>query len=214
MKFYMNPDHPLIQLLVRVANLMLLNILFLLTCVPLVSVGAGISALHYTVLKILTEKEDSGICRLYWRAFRENFRQATPLWLGFLLLWAVILFDVYVIWFRGSGPSLVVTLIAGVLLAILMTLTVCCFVLLGKFRNSTGQTLKNALIICMTHFLPFLIMSLVYLSPIVLAVWVPRAASLSLVIGFSGSAYANGYIWRDIFAEYQPPETPALEGEE
>ena len=62
----------------RAADLMLLNLFFLFTSIPIVTIGPSAAALYTVVFRMGTRREQ-GTVRAYFRAFRDNFRQALPL---------------------------------------------------------------------------------------------------------------------------------------
>ena len=72
-----------VQALGRVADLMLLNILFLLTSLPIVTAGAAWTALYDVCFRITSDRDEK-LIRHYFRAFRENFRSSTGIWLVLL----------------------------------------------------------------------------------------------------------------------------------
>ena len=86
----------LFRFLDRLWDLIVLNVLFIITCIPLFTVGAAISAL-YTVTMKGVRKEDSYIVRSYLSAFKENFKKSTILWLLMIAVWGVLLIDIFVI---------------------------------------------------------------------------------------------------------------------
>ena len=49
-------DSPLFSFLSKVADLMLLNILTLICCLPIFTVGASMTELHYVVIKIFRDE--------------------------------------------------------------------------------------------------------------------------------------------------------------
>ena len=82
-----NLDSPVMVFLTKVANLMILNILTILLCIPLVTAGSAITALYYVTIK-MARGDDPYIVKSYFKSFKENFRQATIIW---LIMLAVIL---------------------------------------------------------------------------------------------------------------------------
>lgn len=76
----MYQEHIIIRILTRIFDLILLNILWLLTSIPVVTLGAATAAL-YSVLLSAAEKKEGYIVRDYWKAFRRNFKQSTIVWL-------------------------------------------------------------------------------------------------------------------------------------
>ena len=69
-------DSKFSQIMGRVFDLMMLNIIFLIMCIPIVTIGANFTAMYYVTLKMI-KNEETYIFRTYWKSFRENFKQAT-----------------------------------------------------------------------------------------------------------------------------------------
>lgn len=78
-------DSPVMRFLGRLADLMILNLVTLLCCLPVVTIGASLTAMHYVLLKMV-RNEESYIVRSFFKSFKENFKQATVIWLIILLL--------------------------------------------------------------------------------------------------------------------------------
>ena len=68
----------------KITDLVTLNILWLLCCIPIITIGASTSALYQVTLQI-AENRDSYITKEFFKAFRENFRQATIVWLAVIV---------------------------------------------------------------------------------------------------------------------------------
>ena len=68
-------DSKFSQIMGRVFDLMMLNIIFLIMCIPIVTIGANFTAMYYVTLKMI-KNEETYIFRTYWKSFRENFKQA------------------------------------------------------------------------------------------------------------------------------------------
>ena len=79
-----SPDSVFMRAMSRIGDLMLLNLLFLLTCVPIVTVGAAVTAMYSVTFRFDTDSEAS-VIRSYFRAFRADWKQSTAIWLIILL---------------------------------------------------------------------------------------------------------------------------------
>ena len=79
-----NYDNIFIKLLSRMADAMLLSIFFVLSCIPVVTIGAAFTALYYTAMKGITG-DDGYVWKFYTRSFKQNFKQATGMWMLFLV---------------------------------------------------------------------------------------------------------------------------------
>lgn len=77
-----NLDSPVMQALNKVADLIWLNILTMVCCIPIITVGAALTAQHYVVLKMVRNREGY-ITRSFFKSFKANFKQATCIWLIF-----------------------------------------------------------------------------------------------------------------------------------
>ena len=95
MKF-LNLDSPLMQGLGKMADLMWLNVLTLICCLPIVTIGASLTAMNYMALKI-ARNEECYITRGFFKSFKENFRQATVIWLIFLVVILILAGDFAII---------------------------------------------------------------------------------------------------------------------
>ena len=89
MSGFFAPDSALMRFLTRIADLMILNLVFIATSIPIVTLGASLTALNFTAMRIARGQCDS-VTGDYFRSFRRNFRQATLIGLVFLLLAAVL----------------------------------------------------------------------------------------------------------------------------
>ncbi len=206
MKKLLDLDSPVIRLLGRLTDLMALNIIFLAFCLPVITVGAAWTALYYVTLKMV-RNEESYIFSSYWKAFRENFRQATVIWGGVLCMLVVLVLD-----FRMTGPlengglKPLQMLLAGVGLLFSM-LVLYVFPLLARFQNTIPKMLQNALLIAVRH-LPSTIavlavtagsVSVTFLSSQTFVYGIPFWA----LFGFAVTAYANSWFFRRVFEKYE-----------
>ncbi|MDD5863606.1 MAG: DUF624 domain-containing protein [Firmicutes bacterium] len=195
----------------RIADLVILNLVYLLTCVPIVTVGAANAALYTVCFRLGTEAEGSTV-KDYFRAFRENFRQGTLLWLLFLLVGSAACVDILLFsrlegWMRWLSALFVVALI----LVVMMFSYV--FPLLSQFQNGCKSTLKNALLLSVGYLPRTLLIGVLNVLP-----WVVmltnlylflQAGILWLVFYFSAAAYLNACLLRKVFAPYKHEEEAA-----
>lgn len=200
-----SPDSRIMQVFSRICDLVLLNFAFLLCCLPIFTVGAAVSAL-YTVSFRMMREEDSHVLRQFFRAFRDNFRSATPVFAVLLIIAgpALVYFDRM---FRLAGPlrwtSLVFLLIA---MTALLTGSIA-LPWTSQFRNSTRQTLLNGLILSVTHLPRSLAVTVLWLLPLIL--WCAnydlflKISFLWIALYFAAAAYMSGGILWNVFKPYR-----------
>lgn len=207
MRRLFNIDSPMMQFLAKVADIMILNILFLLCSLPFFTIGASATALYYVTLK-MNRGEEGYIIRDFFKSFKLNFKQATIIWMIFAVILGFIGFDLFIIWESKAGKSLIgaaVVMIPG--LFILFTLLYV-FPLLARFENTVKNTIKNALLISIANT-PKTIGMLVF-SAILLLIPLLNGRLLPMIAicSFSAAAYGNSAWLNGIFAKLEPEQEP------
>lgn len=197
-------EGPVITFLARITDFMLLNLLFLLCCIPIVTIGASVTALHYVIMKEVIDQEEPGITATFFKAFRQNFKKATLAWTGVLLIVAVIIMDVMIL--TANGTHLTGWFMALILVVVVAVFTVAMytFALMARFENTLRQTVKNAMLMSLRHAVKSMTMMIVYISPFALIIWQAWGVIAVLLVGFSCTAYINSFVWKDIFSIYTP----------
>lgn len=208
-------DSPLMRFLTKIADLMVLNILFCVTSIPLITIGASWTALYSVTLKMVRDEEGS-VSRSYFRSFRQNFRQATLLWLGVLVVLALLVLDIRVLngMAGGTAPGL---LRVGVEILALLGIMVLQYLFpsLARFEASLADTLKNACMMALAHLPKTALMT----AAAVGAVWITLINNTTIavglmvwpLIGFSLMAFGNSGILRKIFDNYVPKSVKPVE---
>ena len=88
-------DSPVMRFLNRVGDLLILNILMIICCIPVITVGAAYTAMHYVILKMI-RGEEGYLIKGFFKSFAGNFKQATVLWLIMLLVIAIYVGDIFI----------------------------------------------------------------------------------------------------------------------
>lgn len=206
-KFF-NPDSPLMRFLTKLADLMILNLLFLLSCIPVVTIGAAWTAMYYVTLKMVRDEEDS-IVRGFFRAFRRNWKQATILWLMVLGLGAVIVLDIRFLNAMGDSSTAATMKTAVEILGVLGLMVLqYLFPGLARFEASTGNTLKNACLLAVGNLPKTLLLSGAAVGAVYLSCWSNLTISVAIVVwvlmGFALMAYGNSGVLVKIFDNCLP----------
>lgn len=205
----MYQEHIIIRILTRIFDLIILNILWLLTSIPVVTLGAATAAL-YSVLLSAAEKKEGYIVRDYWKAFRRNFKQSTIVWLFLLFLGACLWFDLTLI---GVVPGLfrqIGTVVLGAVLIFYFMECIFVFPLIAKFENSTGNMIKNALLIPVSR-LPYALMILFMTGAAIIVTFLNQrtimiGAVIWSAIGVSVLSYANSLLLVKMLAPFMLEE--------
>ena len=96
MRNLFNYDSPFMTGLAKFYRLILLDALWIVFSIPVITAGASLTAAYYTIQTNLKNNR-SYVWSCFWDSFRENFAPATKLWLIFLAVLAVFLADIGVL---------------------------------------------------------------------------------------------------------------------
>lgn len=206
MNRFFNMDNGIFSFLSVVADLIILNLIFIICCVPLVTIGASFSALYTVTLKMV-KKEEGYIIKGFLTAFKNNFKQSTITFVLFVIAIAILLIDIRFLSVFLTG--IIGTIVQALVFALLFILSIMAsytYPLIAKFTNTTKNILRNALLMAIRH-LPFTILILlVNILPIVSfffnAYTLVYGGAIYLLIGFSISAFVNSYLFNRIFEHY------------
>jgi len=206
MNKFFSIDNKLFLFLEKIADLLILNILWIICCLPIITIGASTTAMYYMTLKMV-RNEETYIVKGFLSSFKLNFIQATKIW-GFSLIFLCVLgFDIF-FFYRGEGVLFrsvsIMLLILG--LAFLFML-IYVFPLLAKFDNSTVATIKNAFLLAISQIPYSMLIIILIMLPYVIVYYVPYLAIFLILFGGSGTALVTAYIFNSIFDKLIPSGT-------
>lgn len=193
-------DNPVMQALSTAADLLVLNLLALLCCLPVVTAGAAWTALHDVVQKIVL-REESYPYRMFIDSFRANLKKGSLLGMIFLTAACLIILNYFAA--LATLPSYYRFLPAAALL-LLLAIGNYAFALMARFENTLTGTLKNAVRLAIGCFPRTLGMvafeTAVYVGGIhFYAVGVP----LILLFGLSVPCYVCAVLYSPVFKQLE-----------
>lgn len=164
-------ENSLLSILGKLTDSLILNLIFLISCIPVITIGASCTAFYYTTHKVLRH-DRSYVLREYIRAWKGDFKQATICWLFFLVLGGILGADCYVMFllFQAGHSYGSVYVFFGILLAVVILWMVYAFAYLARFQNRIKEILKNSGAMMFIHFPKTLILLLI-LGGAAFAIW-------------------------------------------
>jgi uncharacterized membrane protein YesL len=186
----------------RVADLMILNFLTLVCSIPVITAGAALTALHYSCLKMVRD-EDSYLIKAYFKSFRENFRQATIIWVLLLLAVGAIAADIAIMYYSVMEFPFIIRL--AILLVSLMILCTSMYVfpMQAKFANPVRRTIKNAFMTSMIQFPKTLLMVLLLFVAPVMIFLSDILIPVVFLFFFSFHAYLSALLYNKFFLKLE-----------
>ena len=205
MRFLFDLDSPIMRFISRFCDIVILNVVFLITCIPIFTIGAANTALYDVVFRMDTEREGK-LLATYFRSFQENFRQSTVLWLLLLLFGAATYLNMTRFSILGEAAYLLgygLFLLSMMVMLLEVFLFSYGFPLLSRFRNSTRQTAKNALLLSIGNLPRTLVVTVINCFPWVLLIVnfyaFMQLGFIWLAMYFAAAAYFNSRVLMKIF---------------
>lgn len=190
-------NSPIIRFLERVFDLVVLNLMTLLLCIPIVTAGAAMTALYKTMFDIREQKGRTVIG--YWRTFRSEFRPALPL--GLLCFTGFAAYGCYLILLypKLADETVWAWVILSAIGALFFFPMAFVFPLFARFQNTVKQTVINAFLLSIRHIPLTLLILIMQFLPIGLVLLLPAQASFVILawlfVGISLPAYlASGLL--------------------
>lgn len=207
-------DNVVVRALSKLGDMICLNVMWLICCIPIITIGASTTAL-YTVMLKLVKNEEGYVFRGFLKAFKSNFKQSTIIWLIILILGIVWTVDFRVAGLMPGTAGLVLSAVFLALGFILLSVMLYIFPLTARYENSIKATFKNALILTVAKLPYTLAMVVIVVAAVVVSLWstvtIVFALPIWLIIGGALIAWANSYILRKVFVIFEGDESKTEE---
>ena len=197
-------DGPLVMFLNKIGNVILASILWLVGCIPVVTVGVSTTALYYTVVKAI-RAERGYVATEFWNAYKHSIKKGILFGIFYLAAFAILLLDSIYMGAKGNLQSVVYQYIYMVAGGLLLEIAIYLFPLLSRFALPMRQLAKMALV-SVFKFLPYTIgCNVILLLVLVVARYVPLLLPFFLP---GAAAYGMSYLLEPVLRYYTPePET-------
>lgn len=210
-----NYESPIMAASAFMVDIVILNVLWLLCSIPIVTIGTSTSALYYCMLKIV-RKEDSSVTGMFFHAFRQNLRQGCILTVILLVAAMFLYVDIQGCRMMGNTTGSVLKIVLMVLFVLLGAVFSYVFPILAQFENSTKNILKCAYFMSIMNFGKTVIMVICNAIPLVLFFGMPYAFILSvpvwLLFGMAVIALLNSKLLVGVFDRYIEEAKETTEG--
>ncbi|MBR4514172.1 MAG: YesL family protein [Lachnospiraceae bacterium] len=188
----------------KVGDIFFLNMIFVITCIPIITIGAAFTALYYSCYKMAENKEGTSIVKLYFRSFKANFKQATILW--FLMLFVLAgAYVSYVGWYYTDNNLLL--MLTGFILLIVSLFFPLQFPLLARYDNTCFTIIKNSFMLFITKFKSWAVVFFAWGGPIIVYAMNPNFFVLTwffwIVYLFAFVAYGTSFSLLRLFAQLE-----------
>lgn len=217
---FLELDSPLMQGLNKLGDLLWLNVLTLVCCIPIITIGPSLTAMSYVVLKI-ARNEEGYITRSFFKSFKANLKQGIIIGLILIFVLLVLAGDFYIINYSGlEFNGIIKSILLAILFFVLFT-SMFVFPVLAKFENTVLNTIKNAFLMGISQLPKTILMMVLFAIPPALFLFVPQVIPLVFLFGITLPAWASAKLYskffqklEDKYMEDHPSEEARAEGAE
>lgn len=203
-----NQDSKFWHFATLVADFILLNLLFIVLCIPVVTIGPAIAALIHTTLK-LSEDENRTLVKPFWNEFKRDITKKMLLWIVYLVLIAALVYMAQFYWnFANNNAELfkIIGFMLFMLSAFILVLTIVASIIglamTTQYFSPIKRLVKNSYLLIIVIPIQSLIMAIIIVAATLFFIYqtVP-VLSFFLVIGFAAVAYSFAPLIREIFTK-------------
>ena len=191
-------DGPVMRGLSLISDLVMLNLITLLFCLPIITAGASLTSMHAMVMKFHVG-ENGHIFKNFWKEFKGNFKKSTVIWIFVLIIIVLVFLDLEIL--KNSGnviPSqMKIPLYAIAFFVFIIYLNIMPY--MAKFENTIRGSLKNALLLTIGAFPRTMGMALIVFGAIFALFSFPMLIPIYVALGLSVPAYLCAYLYMPIF---------------
>lgn len=207
-KFF-NQENPYIKVMNRVFDLAVLNILWLVFSLPVLTIGCATTAAAAVCFRMIRD-EYTSVLAGFWKSFKANFKQATQVWLLTLALTALFGLDLWYFWWgQGFLTGIPQLIVCGVFVFLLLNTVLTAtysIAMTALFENTLRMTLHNAILFALHNPMRDIIIlavlavmaGIIIFAPII----IPPLAIIVIFLGFSFTIFLNCRILLPIFKPY------------
>lgn len=199
-------DNFLMRFCEKVLDIVTVNLLFVVSCLPIVTIGIAKISLYQTIFEVKSSRRVP-VFKTYMRAFKQNLKLGLQLGLLELGIFLISVVDLSLFWGQTSlGFQLIKAICLGILIFLTLVM-LASYPIAARYDLTWKEVLQKGLLLVSFNFVWFflmfaiilLIMMLLYLSGFTLVL----GGSAFLLFGFGLLAFCQAGLMEKLFAKYQ-----------
>ncbi len=169
------------RMLGGLCNLIMVNLIFLATSLPIITIGASLTGLSKVTMRMV-QHQDPSVLKDYFGAFKKHFKESTIIWLITLLAGAFFTVDLYVIFTQIDQKYKLLQIPVWIFMFFVVSIFIYAFPLISSYPDKVKSTIKNSILLSLGN-IPVTIMAVAI--PLFLVKFAVSADGQRLVAVFS-----------------------------
>ena len=204
---FLNNDSAFGRFCTVIGTIILVNLMFVVTLIPVITAGAGFCAMYYSMLKLVRYKEINPFAE-FFQGFKDNFKKATLAWLGVAALAVFLMADLRICsYMTGMLHNCVFVVWIGIIA--LAVIAMYLSPVMASFEGKIRDSIKNSVFFAGSNILYVLIIAFLNIAPMVLTYLylslLPLWAFIWCLCGFALVAFINSMFFMRLFEKYLTP---------
>lgn len=201
----LNEDNIVHIFLNKIGDIVIANLLFILCCIPIITIGPSLTALYHCMLRTV-KGNNNGTTKTFFRAFKENFRQSLLVWLGLLAVGFLLFTNIRFLESTASAAGKPLFYLSLGVTGLVVVLALYIFPVIAAFANTTVNLMKNAYVFAFLHFPSTLLIAVITIFPMYMTYQdlelMPLYACCWFFFGFALTAYVNSLLLYRMFKPF------------
>lgn len=199
-------DNVIMRFFSRVFDIVVLNFIFIICCIPVFTIGASLTALYSVTLKMV-KNEESNIIKGFLKAFKKDFKQGTVIGIIATIITLLVILDLKILSVMGNDKLKVLQVLCYIVAIWGYIIFLYAFPILAKFKNTTKEIFKNSIMISIANFKSTILLILLNIPFILMlfhsGVSIILLFTILIICGFSSLALVQSFIFYKVFHEYE-----------
>ena len=176
-----SPDGGFMHFLSKLSDICIISILWLMCCIPVVTIGASTTAAYYAMVKVV-KKERGTLLREFWSCFKRNLKDSIIINAIYLLIVGILVFNIYSMYQQIGNPqnsmAFQMLFIYVALLFVMLALCIYTYPVLSRFEMKKTALVKFSVMIMFRHFFITLLLLAVFMLSFIAILVFPLVAIL------------------------------------
>jgi len=158
----------------------------------------------------MVRNEETYLVRGFFKSFKENFGQATVIWLIQLVVFFVLGYDFFIMYTAEEGLNIVLQVLIFIVTILALLTSSFVYPVLARFVNTVPKTIKNAMFVSIMQLPKAILNIILSVVPILLVLYVPQVIPLVLFFGLALPAYLHAKLYNKFFKKLEDRVTEEM----
>lgn len=199
---FFNMDNGFFSFLGKVCDVIFLSVIWVVLCIPLITIGPANTALYYATVKVI-RRERGYLFREFFKSFKLNFKRGAIIGVVLTIVYIILTFDLYASWSSLGNATSMGSILFGIYIAIILLITsftIYVFPILSRFDMTVKQLVKTAFYMSMRHLPSSIGMLIVTAAAIIGVMFIPLLIFLVPAV----ATFLNSFLMERVLKKYMP----------